>query len=108
VPVFALTVADFLNAPAVDEIDLSAYTGKAGETIRITASDDFGVAGVAVAIHDTYGAVLEQGAATATDGVWNYVTTTSLPAGHQVSIDVTATDRPGHRTTKAQAAQRSS
>ena len=25
IPAFALTVADFLNAPAVDEIDLSAY-----------------------------------------------------------------------------------
>ena len=43
IPVFALTIADFFNAPAVDEIDLSAYTGKAGETIRVRASDDFEV-----------------------------------------------------------------
>jgi hypothetical protein len=107
VPVFALTVADFLHAPAVAEIDLSAYTGKAGETIRITASDDFEVAGVEVAIHDTTGAVLERGAATAADGVWNYVTTTDLPPGQQVSIEVTATDRPGHKGMKTQAAQRS-
>jgi hypothetical protein len=102
VPVFALTVADFLNAPAVDEIDLSAYTGKAGETIRITASDDFEVTGVAVAIHDTNGAVLEQGAATAVDGAWNYLTTTSLPTGHQVSIEVSVTDRPGHKGSRTQ------
>jgi len=44
IPVFALTVADFMRAPVVDQIDLSTYTGKAGETIRITASDDFEVA----------------------------------------------------------------
>ena len=79
IPVFALSIADFLHAPAVEEmeaIDLSGYTGKAGETIRITANDDFEVAGVAVGI-------------TAADG-------------QQVTIEVTATDRPGHKTTKAQ------
>lgn len=101
--VFAVTVADFLNAPVVDQIDVSAYNGKAGDTLRITASDDFEIAGVEVAIHDTGGAVLEHGAATAADGVWNYVTTTDLPPGHPISIEVTATDRPGHKTTKTQA-----
>src|SRR5690242_541111 len=39
VPVFALTVGDFLNEPAIDEIDLSDYTGKVGEPIRVRASD---------------------------------------------------------------------
>jgi hypothetical protein len=39
-PAFAVAVGDFLNAPAVDEIDLSGYTGQIGETIRIRASDD--------------------------------------------------------------------
>jgi hypothetical protein len=34
-------VADFFNALAVDEIVLSGYTGKTGETIKIRASDDF-------------------------------------------------------------------
>jgi hypothetical protein len=102
-PVFALAVADFFNAPAVDEIDLSNYTGKTGETIHIRASDDFEVAGVGVVIHNAGGAVLEQGAATASgDGTWNYTATTNLPAGQTVSIDVTATDLPGHKTTKSQ------
>ena len=31
IPVFSVTLSDFLNAPAVDEIDLSTYTGKAAE-----------------------------------------------------------------------------
>ena len=100
---FALTVADFLRAPVIDQIDLSGYTGKASESIRITAHDDFEVSRVAVMIHDTTGAVLEQGAATASTGVWNYVTTTNLPAGQQVSIEATASDRSGHKTTKTEA-----
>ena len=87
----------------VDEIDLSAYTGKTGEIIRVRASDDFGMVGVGVAIRDTESKVLEQGAATAaSDGAWTYTTTTNLPAGQQVVIEVTATDRPGHKTTKTQ------
>jgi hypothetical protein len=81
-PVFALTIADFLHVPAVDQIDLSGYTGRAGETIRIRASDDIEVAGVEVGITDAGGAVLERGAAAARDGVWEYATTRSCrPAG---------------------------
>jgi hypothetical protein len=101
--VFALTVGDFLNAPAVDEIDLSAYTGKAGEPITIRASDDFEVAGVYVAIRDTCGAVLEQAAACQSDGVWLYTTTKALTPGLAVVIEVTATDRPGNKTVRTQA-----
>lgn len=105
IPVFALTVADFLNPPVVDEIDLSAYTGKIGEKIKVRASDDVEVTGVSVAIRDQGGAVLEQGAAaiTAGSGVWSYTTTTALAEGQAVSIEVSATDLPGHKTTRTQA-----
>jgi hypothetical protein len=105
-PAFALAVGDFLNAPAVDEIDLSGYTGQAGQKIAIRAHDDFALAGVAVALRKADGAVLEQGpAALGSDSVWAYTTTTALPAGQTVMIEVTATDRPGHKTTKAQPTQ---
>ena len=103
-PVFALMVADFFHAPVVDEIDLSGYHGQAGETIQVRASDDFEVTGVAVAIRDTAGAVLEQGAAvSANDSVWNYTTTATLADGQHVAIEVSATDRPGHKGTKTEA-----
>jgi hypothetical protein len=104
IPVFSLTVADFFNAPVVDEIDLSGYTGKAGEPIGIRAHDDFEVNGVAVAIRNLEGMVLEQGAAAKqSNGVWRYVTTSTLPIEHAVSIEVTASDRPGNKTVKTQA-----
>ena len=102
IPVFALTVGDFLNAPAVDEIDLSGYTGNVGETIRIRASDDFEVTGVEVGITGAGGAVLERGPATAVNGTWEYSTTSAVPVGQRISIEVTATDRPGHRSTRTQ------
>jgi hypothetical protein len=104
-PVFALTVADFLLAPVVDEIDLSTYGGKTGDKIRIRASDDIEVKGVTVEIRAQAGAVLEQGAAVFTPslGAWVYTATTDLAQGQAVSIDVSATDRPGHKGTKTQA-----
>ncbi len=102
-PVFALTIADFFHAPEVDGIDLSAYTGQVGENIAIRAHDDFAMKGVAVAIRTNTGQVLEQGAAVpGTDSPWRYTATTALPVGQNVSIEVTATDLPGHQGTKTQ------
>jgi hypothetical protein len=104
IPMFALTVGDFLNAPAVDEIDLSAYTGKAAEVIRVRASDDMEVKGVTVEIRKQDGTLLEGGPAVwkAASGSWEYTTTTALTQGQAVSIDVSATDRPGHKGTKSE------
>ena len=103
-PAFALAVADFLNEPVIDSIDLSAYTGQAGESIGISVHDDFEVVGVAVAIRSADGAILEHGpAAKRPDGTWRYSTTTALVAGQGVVIEVTASDRPGHKTVKTQA-----
>jgi hypothetical protein len=59
---------------------------------------------MAVAIRGANGATLEQGPATqGSKGAWTYPATTTLPDGQQVVIEVTATDRPGHKTTKTQA-----
>ena len=42
-PLFSLTIADFFNAPAVDEVDLSAYTRGVGNPIAVRTHDDFAV-----------------------------------------------------------------
>ena len=103
IPAFALSVGDFLNAPAIDEVDLAAYTGKTGDVIRLRVSDDIEVKGVTVAIR-AQGGVLEEGAAVWSPGTatWNYTATTDLAQGQAVSIEVSATDRPGHKTTRTQ------
>ena len=105
-PVFSVAITDFFHAPSVEEIDLSGYTGKAGETIRIQAHDDFEVAGVMVRIMGGGGQPLEAGAATRVNpqnGDWQYQTTTAIPDGESVAIEVTASDRPGNKTKKTQA-----
>ena len=97
-PVFSLTVADFFNAPTVDEVDVSAYTGAVGDVIVILATDDFDVASVAVAIADAAGNAIEAGAATETpvdSGRWVYTATAAVATGTTVRITVTALDRPG-------------
>ena len=54
-PLFSLTVADFFNAPSVDEVDLAGYSGQAGDPIVIHASDDFAVSALNVALTDAEG-----------------------------------------------------
>lgn len=102
-PVFSLTVADFFNAPSVDEVDLSAYAGRVGDAIAIRAHDDFDVTAVSVAVTKADGSAVEEGAATETpanSGRWVYTATAVVPTGTSVRIAVTATDRPGHAGVK--------
>jgi hypothetical protein len=97
-PMFGLTVADFFSAPTVNEVDLSGYSGAAGDVIVIQATDDFDVAAVAVALTDADGNAIESGAAVETpadSGRWLYVAQTAVATGTTVRIGVTATDRPG-------------
>jgi len=104
-PVFSLMVADFFNAPSVDEVDLSAYAGAVGDQIVIRASDDFDVMGVAVALTDADGNPIEAGEAVETpaeSGRWVYAATADVLTGTTVRIAVMATDRPG-RVAEAEA-----
>jgi hypothetical protein len=96
-PVFSLTVADFYNAPSVDEIDLSEYTGAVGDRIEIVAHDDFDVVEVNVNLMDAEGDTIESGRAAETpvdSGRWTYTTTMTVKLGTTVCIAVTAKDRP--------------
>lgn len=100
------------NAPSVDEVDLSGYTGAVDDQIMIRASDDFdpsamlraGVVGVSPSIAlrtgltDAEGNQIESGEAVETapnSGRWVYTATAAVSTGTTVRIAVTATDRPG-------------
>ena len=99
-PAFAVAVSDYLNAPVVDPLDLTQYTGQVGQPIIVRARDDFAVTAVNVTIKDNAGAVIEQGPASLELGVWRYVTTDVLPTERPVTIEAIATDRPGNQTTR--------
>ena len=98
-PLFAFTVADFFNAPSVNDVDLSAYVGQPGDVIKVSAMDDFGVASVQVMVSNAQnGASIETGYAVETaagSGLWVYTATVSVPAGSEVNFNVVATDYPG-------------
>ncbi len=58
---FSLTIADFFNAPEVNEVDMAHYGGKTGAPIVITAHDDLEVARATVGLTDSNGAGIENG-----------------------------------------------
>jgi hypothetical protein len=95
-----LVASDFLTPPVVDEIELSGYRGRAGDLIRVLATDDIEVVSVQVTIDTAKGARVEAGPATKVHGVWRYTTTAAAPAGEPLVITATAKDRPGHDGTR--------
>lgn len=99
VPLFALTVADFLNPPVINQLDITTYNGQVGQVITINTIDDFGVVSVHVTITDNTGTVIESGNAEETSdgsGRWTYMTTEEAPVGTTaLHVNAVATDRPG-------------
>lgn len=95
-PLFALIMGDYLNPPEVTAIDLADYHGQVGNVIRVEALDDVAVQAIGLEIRDATDAILEQGPAVLSAGRWTYAATTVVPAGATVTIQATATDRPGH------------
>ncbi len=93
---YNVAVADWYHAPEVVEVDLAAWTGGVGETLRARARDDVQVTTVQFVIADAGGTLVESGAATlGGDGWWHYVTTVDHPGG-TATVLVTASDLPGH------------
>ncbi len=92
---YNVAIADWFHAPEVTEIDTEAWSGQAGQVIRIQAVDNVQVTQVNVVITDAENAVVEQGAAVRAEGAWWAYTTTATVAG-EVKIVVTARDLPGN------------
>ncbi len=95
-----VAMTDYLTPPEVLGLETGAYGGAVGDPIVVRAVDDGAVVGVRVTLRDGAGAVLEQGAATATTGLWTYAATTAVAAGTVVAVEAVATDRPGNTGSK--------
>jgi hypothetical protein len=92
-----------LTVTFATELDLTGYTGRAGQFIRIRAEKKkFGAAAVNVVIADGTEAVLEQGAASAEDDgiTWRHAAQQDIAPDRPLWITVTAQDQAGHRTRK--------
>jgi hypothetical protein len=97
-PSFALCVGDYLNAPTMDDLDLSVYTGKVGDSILIATHDDVGVVKVNVELTKMDGTRIEKGQAVDLGaGNWAYIATVPVTTGTDIFIEAEALDRPGNR-----------
>jgi hypothetical protein len=98
-PAFALCVGDYLTPPTMDDLDLSVYQGKVGDSILITTHDDVGVVKVNVELTGMDGTRIEKGQAVDLGlGTWAYVATMPVASGTDIFIEAEAFDRPGGRT----------
>jgi hypothetical protein len=96
-----VAVADFFNAPDIDTVDLSAYTGAAGDEIRIIVTDDFAVKSVHVQISNADGSLVEEGDAVNSAGdLWIYTATVNNENMEGDRIVIIASDLPGNVTEK--------
>ena len=98
---YSTAIADYLRAPQVTGIDVTGYSGHAGNIIVVKAYDDFKVKEVRVVITGPNGNILEQGACVSDDyGVfWTYVATTENDPPQGLVITATAKDNPGNTGT---------
>ena len=101
---YNVAIADFFNAPKIESINLSGYTGLAGQGIIVTATDDFDVKQVTVAIYNSDGSLVEKGDAipNVNKSLWTYTTTAANDHQHGDKIVVQASDIPGNLTESQQ------
>lgn len=96
-PMFSLMIRDFMNAPVVEFVDVSQFTGKVGDEIVALADDDFGVVAVTVQVLGENDRLLLEGEAVeepAGSRRWVYGVETAVEGA--VSVVVKAKDRPGN------------
>ena len=99
-PANAILLGNFFTPPVIEQVDLSAYRGMAGDAIRVLAKDAIEVVSVTVAVRDADAALLETGAATKDHDLWIYRSTTAVANAASARIEVTAQNRAGAKVTK--------
>ena len=102
---YNVAVADFFYAPDIKEIDVTAYTGKKGSTIKVNVKDDFKVAKVKVAIFNGDGSSVEEGLAvqdTLNENNWLFTATVDNASVEGDRIEIRAYDLPGNETVKSE------
>ncbi|MCO4305008.1 hypothetical protein [Riemerella anatipestifer] len=93
---YNIAVADLLNAPKIEKIDLSSYTGKKGDLIKVQVYDDYKVEQVSVHIYNQDGSLVEEGTATPQGLDWVYTTKANNEELSGDKIIIRATDTPAN------------
>jgi hypothetical protein len=87
-----------MKRPEIAEIDVWNYSGQAGNTIRVKARDNYGVASVIVMIINALGYEVESGMAVSMPGseVWVYKAKEQNLEWKGGRVVVRVTDSPGN------------
>lgn len=97
---YYIALMDWFEGPKVLEIDVDAWTGEPGETIRVKTRDNVKVTKVSVVICDADENVLEMGEAvqSETDSAWwRYTTTSRINIEPFPMVEAVAQDLPGNQ-----------
>ncbi len=81
---------DAFYPPVIHEVDVRYYTGRPGQPIIVTATDNFLVVTVHVKIHNSEGSLIEEGPAKRSEDLDEWVYTTSMHNGSVVGTYVMA------------------
>ena len=93
-PSNALLIANFLNPPTIQLVELSEYRGRVDDRIRIVADDPIEVVSVTVTLRTaSTGKVLESGSAKRDHDVWGYRCSVAVPNLQDVRVEITASNR---------------
>ncbi len=100
VSAYHVALSDYLRAPEIKALDLTAYRGREGDLLRVRATDNFEVCAVRLRLLTAGGEVLERGAAQVQGGDWwHYVAQTRQAGDAELVWVVEAHDRAGNVTT---------
>lgn len=102
VTAYTIAMTDWFEAPEVLEINVDAWTGKPGQTIRVKARDNVMVAGVTVIIRDMDDNVLEMGEALQSQSGntwWHYTTHAYVIMEPFPIVETIARDLAGNQDT---------
>ena len=99
---YNVAVADLLNAPKIETINVSNYKGNIGDTISVRVTDDFKVVSVKVIIQNADGSLVEEGNAVQQGIDWIYTATAQNTDLSGDKIIIQATDTPANLSEKEQ------
>ena len=93
-----VAISDYMKRPEIAEIDVWNYNGQAGNTIRVKARNNYGIASVIVMIINVLGIEVESGMAVQMPGseVWVYKTMEENPEWKGGKVVVRVSDCPGN------------
>jgi hypothetical protein len=99
--VWNVAISDYMKRPEIAEIDVWNYKGQVGNTIKVKASDNYGIVSVIVMIINASGFEVESGMAVQMPGseVWVYKTVEENPEWKGGRVVVRVTDSPGNVVT---------